>query len=575
MVSKKSRYLFFWLPYDVKYSYETFLTAFYLSIKRFPCEDAIHIGHERIFQDVPSHLPKNWLEGFSTAMPESEEIRALDKIIWSSDVFSNLENDLKSKNLVWEHILTKEYEPLMKLFESELAGIKKEFDIKAIILWSNCPSIKKVALNHDIPVIHNELGPLRDPVYLPTCYFDFSGVNGHTEAAERYKYYDASSDKYADFGRMALLSLFLKIIKPIRRFNEYDIGVPLQVEDDSNIIAYSKGFDNSELINYAKNQASKVLIRKHPYGRVDYKDIETGSENLTPQEFIALCEKIVTINSSVGFEALLWGKQGEILGDSPFSFINFESADFINALRFALLHYLVPFEFLFNKDYYDWRITMPDENSIAEKNLYHYLNIKHGWNKKNISLSKIASELESIFVKSLNLQFVENENLIYSEIKNLKKELLNLKADLIKKTIENESLSNKNKNLADELYRHQDIIEKIYASKSWHLTKPLRHVNSIKKRKDTRSATITLKNRAISLVIPVAKKLLKNYHVRRFIVFLTKKTGVYGKLKSIYLQGIRPAASSLINVADEIYKSRDSVTNIKKIRILKKQRGND
>lgn len=583
MASKKSKYLFFWLPYDVKYSYETFLTAFYLSVKRFPCDDAIHIGHAEIFQDVPSHLPDNWLANFKASLPDNEELRKLDKVIWDSNVFSSLENKLKSKNLVWKHILTQEYEPLMHLFEAELNRIKKEFNIKAIVLWSNCPSVKKVAHSHQIPVIHNELGPLREPVYLPTCYFDFSGVNGHTEAAHRFEKYESKSDKYANFGRMALLSLFLKVVKPIRKFDEYEIGVPLQVEDDSNIIAYSNGFDNPELINYAKNQAKKVLVRKHPYGRVDYKDIESGSEDLTPQEFIALCEKIITINSSVGFEALLWGKSGKILGDSPFSFINRESEDFTNALRFALLNYLVPFEFLFNKDYYDWRITMPDEDSIAEKHLFHYLNLKHGWNKNNINIAKIPNELENIFFRNLNLQFVDNEKLIYSKTNQMKQELDRLKsssekqvklleANLIKiKEKLNNSL-NENKHLSDELWRHQHVLENIYASKSWRLTKPLRLINSLKLNKN---GAVPVKRTFISLAMPIAKKILSNYQARQCLIFITKKTGLYGKFKAIYLHGANSVTISLDDVSNDSHKSRDTVTNIKKIKMLEKHRGND
>ncbi|WP_292992181.1 GT99 family glycosyltransferase N-terminal domain-containing protein [Pantoea sp.] len=584
MASKKSKYIFFWLPFDVKYSYETFLTAFYLSVKRFPCNDAIHIGHEQIFQDVPSHLPQNWLAGFNTELPCNEEIRALDKIIWNSDIFSELEGKLKSKNLVWEHILTKDYAPLLELFESELIRLKKEFDIKAVILWSNCPSVKKIANTHNIPVIHNELGPLRDPIYLPTCYFDFSGVNGHTEAAERFKNYNSTTDKYVGFGRLALLSLFLRVIKPIRKFNEYEIGVPLQVEDDSNIIAYSNGFDNPELINYAKNRAMKVLIRKHPFGRIDYKDIENGSEDLTPQEFIALCEKIITINSSVGFEALLWGKPSEILGDSPFSFIRRDSAGFVDALRFALLNYLVPFDFLFNKEYYDWRITMPDEDSIREKHLFYYLNLKHGWNETNININTIPIELENIFFRNFNLQFVENENYFRSEAEELtkklkefnsdraKKEVGLLNSELSKKNQELESAVSKKKHLEDELLCHQHLIEGIYASKSWRLTKPLRVLNSLKSEKKT---AFPLKRKVAALVLPITRKVLANYQARKLAIAVTKKIGLYGKLKSIYLQITVPVAAPLVDVSNESQKSKDTVINLKKIKMLKRQRGND
>ncbi|MBY4889232.1 hypothetical protein K5Y32_14895 [Pantoea sp. DY-15] len=574
MVSKKSKYLFFWLPYDVKYSYETFLTAFYLSVKRFPSDDALHIGHEKIFQSVPSHIPNNWLQDFNSSLPTDDELKNLDKILWTNEVFSTLEQEVKSKNIVWEHILTREYEPLMKLFEEQLQEIRNDCDVKAIVLWSNCPSIKAIAKKYNIPVIHNEMGPLRGPTYLPTCYFDFSGVNGNTESASRYENYKSAEDNYSKLGRTALLSLFLKDVKPIRNFDEYEIGVPLQVEDDSNIIAFSNGFDNTELINYSKSKYNDVLIRQHPFGRVEYKDIVTGSENYTPQEFIALCRKIITINSSMGLEAMLWGKPSEIIGDSPFAFINKYDDLFIEKLRFALLNYLVPFDFLFNKEYYDWRITFPGEDNIAEKHLFFYAESKHGWKKSNIKISEMATDLESIYFRNLSLQFKDIEKKLNANIEKKNEELkaFNSNAELL--IIKNEILEikSKNKELADQLWYHQHVLSKVYDSKSWRLTKPLRSINSLKIKW---CKPIQVRQKIMRLIIAVAKKSLSNYQVRKLVVFVAKKSGLYGKLKSLYLHGVNNNKSSVVSVRDENDNSRDTLINMKKIKMLKKQRGNE
>lgn len=574
MVSKKSKYLFFWLPYDVKYSYETFLTAFYLSVKRFPSDDALHIGHEKIFQNVPAHIPENWLQGFKTSLPTEDELKNLDKIIWSNEIFLTLEQQVKSKNLVWEHILTREYKPLMELFDEQLQEIRDGCDVKAIVLWSNCPSIKAIAKKYNIPVIHNEMGPLREPTYLPTCYFDFSGVNGNTEAASRFENNKLAEDNYSKFGRTALLSLFLKDVKPIRNFDEYEIGVPLQVEDDSNIIAFSNGFDNTEVINYSKSKYNDVLIRKHPFGRVEYKDIVTESESYSPQEFIALCKKIITINSSMGLEAMLWGKPSEIIGDSPFAFINKDDDLFIEKLRFSLLNYLVPFDFLFNKEYYDWRITAPDEDSIAEKNLFFYAGYKHGWKKDNIKLSEMATELENIYFRNLSLQFKDIEEKLKIKLEKQDKELKKLHDDIKSSAIENEALDlkSKNKELTDQLWYHQHVLSNVYKSKSWRLTKPLRTINSLKIKW---YKPFQVKQKIMRLIIAVAKKILSNYQVRKLVVFVAKKFGLYGKLKSLYLHGVNNNKSSVISVRDENDNSRDTLINMKKIKMLKKQRGNE
>lgn len=566
MESKSSKYLFFWLPYDVKYTYETFLTAFYLSIKRFPSASCVHLGHQKIFENIPSHLPDNWLQAFHTAMPNNEELSALNKIIWNSDIFQQLEDEHKSKNLVWEYLLTKEYQPLMDYFETELIKLLEQTKIKGIVLWSNCPSIKKIAQKYKIPVIHNEMGPLREPTYLPTCYFDFSGVNGETESASRFtKYTQSENESYNDLSRLALVSLFSKVVKPIREFNKYQVGLPLQVEDDSNIIAFSNGFDNSELINYAKNKTDSILVRKHPYGRVDYDDIITGSSELSPQEFISLCEYIITINSSVGLEAMLLGKPAELLGDSPFNFIDQKNEDFIKQLRFGLLNYLVPFDFLFNEEYYDWRSTMPHENSIREKHILYYLKQKHGWDKNNFDFRMLNTELENIWFRNLNLQFVEKERDLLNEIRVVKSDYEEFSAKLQEAEL-------KVKDLNAELVRNQLVLEQVFASKSWKITKPLRLMNVAKtKIKNLK----TIKSLIYKVGIKIAKKVLSNYHVRQSTVKIAKKIGLYGKLKAIYLRGQTTERPSIVHVTSDKDVSRDAVINIKKIKILKKQRGKD
>ena len=589
MASKKSKYLFFWLPYDVKYTYETFLTGFYLSIKRFPCADALHIGHNKIFENVPSHLPENWLQAYHTDMPTNEDLNNLDKIVWDNDIFLDLERELKSKNLVWEHILTKEYEPLMQRFQVELEQLKEVYDIKAVVLWSNCPSVKKIANQHHIPVIHNEMGPLREPTYQPTCYFDFSGVNGNTESQTRFNEFNKTENSSPVMGRLALLSLFSNIVKPIRKFDEFEIGVPLQVEDDSNIIAFSNGFNNHELIDYAQSFSKKVLIRKHPYGRANYNGIEHEDKTLTPQEFIYLCERIITINSSVGLEAILLGKSSEILGDSPFKFASQNNESLAKKISFILLNYLIPFNFLFNKEYYDWRISLPSEMEIRDKHLNYYLNVKHGWTVETYNSAQLEKELEVIYYRNLNLQFVETEKALQFELMKAKEDTIQFKENLLNsqkklKEISNlkEAANQLQKQLDEvkrseqhyiyELSRHQEAMRNIYVSRSWRLTKPLRTFYTFKLKNGLKA---TVKKFILKMGLPIIRKVLSYYQLRSLVIAATKKIGIYDRLKSIYLRVNNPAPSPLVAVTNESNHSRDTIINIKKIRVLKKHRGND
>lgn len=581
-MKKNSKFIFFWLPYDVKYTYETFLTAFYLAINKFPVEESIHIGHPSLFDSVPQHLPKNWLSAYQCGLPSQNDLDTLHKIVWDETLFQPLELALKSKNLVWREILCNVYQPLQEKFEKNLEELLIHEDISAIILWSNCPSIVKAAEKFNIPVIHNEMGPLRDPVYLPTCYFDFSGVNGHTEAEARYNNMLPEQDAYPLLGRAALQSLFTKGVKPLRRHDEFDAGVPLQVEDDSNIIAFSNGFNNHELITFVKNHYETWLLRKHPYGHIDYKEATEEANTLSPQEFIALCKKIVTVNSSMGFEAYLMGKPAQILGDSPFKFIDINAPDFVKQLRFCLLNYLVPFAWLFNKEYYLWRLKRPTEKEIAEKHLEYYIQIKHNWTKENFNFSRLNTELENIYQRNLNLQFVESEKYWLEKNQQLANELESLSATSsarIKKLsnenkqIKQELLTSKtqNDNYYHELWRHQHTLSLIYKSKSWRITAPLRAINAINFSSVRFRALKSLDAQPVKKIL---KKIIAVQAFRNIAIKIAHKTGSYAKLKALYLRIHQPAAQPIVHVSEPEIISRDTLTNIKKIKMLRKKRGN-
>ena len=119
------------------------------------------------------------------------------------------------------------------------------------------------------------------------------------------------------------------------------------------------------------------LVRKHPAGHVDYAEINDDSD--TPIQFIKRCETILTVNSSVGLEARIYDRSVVYLGDSPFRFL---SADFITGqqpskllekLNFALFGYLIPFEYLYNYEYFKWRVSSPTEIEIYVQNLSFFL----------------------------------------------------------------------------------------------------------------------------------------------------------------------------------------------------------
>lgn len=171
----------------------------------------------------------------------------------------------------------------------------------------------------------------------------------------------------------------------------YAVGVALQVEDDSNTLAYGRGYDAIRLLYQALRNRSpeQVLVRSHPGARLAYRgglgDTDTSPSSLA---FLQRIGHLLTINSSVAAEAALWNVPYTTLGDTPFAVMSTPletSADtgaaapavpdqgmdtplpahataesgsapdpLLNAL---MLGYLVPGALLFDPGYYRWRIA--------------------------------------------------------------------------------------------------------------------------------------------------------------------------------------------------------------------------
>lgn len=248
-------------------------------------------------------------------------------------------------------------------------------NLEAILTWCNCPSLEAAAAARGIPVVHLEIGPLRWPHYRPTAYFDFSGVNGNTEAERRYR---AAGFRAEGFDIAALRRFFHPEAADAAPPPQYRLGVALQVEDDSNLLAFGHGFDNQSMLVYAHlhQAAGRVLVRSHPGSLFALKPgwyaVDDSPDSVA---FIRRCEKLLTINSSVGLEALLLDTPVEVLGDCAHRFIA-EAADAHERearLAFYLFAYLVPMPLIFDAGYLRFRLSQPTEAAIVVRHLDAYL----------------------------------------------------------------------------------------------------------------------------------------------------------------------------------------------------------
>ena len=108
------------------------------------------------------------------------------------------------------------------------------------------------------------------------------------------------------------------------------IYLPLQVHDDTQLLLHSPLFGNdfAALISCCLQQISenlpefKLVVKPHPVdaGRFDYENLVQAFPevcwvfNLASNDLLPFCSAVITVNSTVGFEALIHGKPVVMVG---------------------------------------------------------------------------------------------------------------------------------------------------------------------------------------------------------------------------------------------------------------------
>jgi hypothetical protein len=263
-------------------------------------------------------------------------------------------------------------------FEQELHGMLSSAPVRpeAVLTVCNSPALEAVCAELGILVVHAELGPLRAPRYRDTGYVDFRGVNGNTEAAARFAAFDGPSLPLA---RQDLLRFFTRGLARLEDAGAADsgaLGVVLQVEDDSNLVAFGAGMDNISLMVAARlagrAQGLPLRVRPHPGSIFGLRDPSLPlDQSLDSFRFVQACARVFTINSSVGLEALLQGRELAAFGESSFAFVleANEEAERTRRLAFYLLAYLVPLRLQVDPAYLRFRLGQPGELSIMLKHV--------------------------------------------------------------------------------------------------------------------------------------------------------------------------------------------------------------
>lgn len=386
-------------------------------------------------------------------------------------------------------------------FERELEALldAAPAQLEAIVTICNVASLEAVCATRGIPVIHIELGPLRGPLYRETGYVDFRGVNGNSESAQRYS---LCHDWQWSITTRELLQFFLthpETYQELPTQTAYECGVVLQVEDDSNLVAYGNGMSNLALLAAARQQvaAADLLVRAHPGSPFALKAAQINLDN-SPNSlyFVALCRQIFTINSSVGLEALLLDKPLTVWGDNSYNFIleAHDEAERLRRLSFYLFGYLVPFSLQLKPAYLRFRLGQPEQHDIILCHVSEYMqqdqldpNIFDGLPAAvqaavTIKFANLARE-HQVDARAWQARNTEQTTYIAEQAALHARQVADYEVEISRQHQEYlasiESLHKQAKIAADRVTIIEQQMQRITNSLSWRITMPLRIVGRL------------------------------------------------------------------------------------------------
>ena len=281
--------------------------------------------------------PRYWVTAigalFAATPTATDSIIALDFLKYLAHRPASLQAFDGLIKALWTRVATINY----RYFQQRLAREKTDL----IVVWGGFQLPVAAALaaarDADVETLFCENG------YLPkTIVMDPKGINaGNSLLGKLAEFYCAIAipdGRRADLLGTPLVTRALKgggTASESVTLPEQFVFLPLQVHDDSQILLYSPHFhDMPSVIRFCAQGVDtynrrhgtqlKLVVKEHPsdHGRIDYTAIrqqvpDAVFTKLTPtQELIQTCAAVITVNSTVGIEALLQLKPVITLGDA-------------------------------------------------------------------------------------------------------------------------------------------------------------------------------------------------------------------------------------------------------------------
>jgi len=297
---------------------------------------AVTKHQHKYFKKLSKHLPYEGINLFFPSLQVRFKMFTLRKKLNLQYILKLKEKELmvKYQNSLHRWVYFQFLKLQMPILSSTIYHYLKQFKPSYLVVWNGKKFHQAVAIevakSMDIPIIYFENGVLPD-----TTTMDFEGVNASNSLLRESHFY-----KSLDYKEVMLpKQLSVRVSKKKKVLFDTDlpeqyIFVPFQVAYDTQILQHSPWIKNMvelfTIIEWLSIQCDiPFVIKEHPSDRVsDYRNLYKlvnnkvifSSENT--QTLIQNSTAVMTINSSVAIESLLFNKRVIVLGEAFFAIDN-------------------------------------------------------------------------------------------------------------------------------------------------------------------------------------------------------------------------------------------------------------
>jgi hypothetical protein len=361
-----------------------------LAAKKLGLENVILVGSSIQLAPPSSQRHHSWIADQVQEITD-HEWASVAKIEIPEDILFDLyDKSQDGLNFLFE-VSTSQFSQYVEYLANAVSCLTQGKNLSAGFSLANDKSFEAVCNLLNIPIIFSEGGPVRRPDFpFGTYFFDHKGING----AHSFESVYSSAKQNLNTSKFLEPHIIRNDLYKGRDLTSdqpetFELGVALQVEDDSNLITYSRGVNSLQILFKALWVFPRdlILVRQHPLSKFLLRDNEFGviDNSDSSLSFLQQCKRLLTINSSVAFEAILLGKETYVLGSSPLNLYAESHVDrrliyspkthdetryFLNVFFFV---YLIPEWYWLNKRYFDFRLSNPSMQAIFDLHMASYV----------------------------------------------------------------------------------------------------------------------------------------------------------------------------------------------------------